>query len=147
MIKLNYNKINMLSTEFKNKLTLCYLCKDDNDIFFEYIYRSILEKKSLEKIAYEYLILSNYNGQCKTSIICGFFDAYYKYINNKEYNSLDALYLNSRVCNIGQYELLDVNGEFKIIFINIKDLIYELDGKNFFDWLNELAKQDKKNIL
>lgn len=140
-----------------NKISWCISQEDlesaknpdsrSNQNRLETILMSILNNKSLLEIAQEYNIQSNYNNNYLTQTSCGLFDAYIHYKNNKNFDLKGALYLRSRAGTLGTFKIQDGSGNSSMIFLSVREIIREIDGTNFFVWLNKLADEAEKKIL
>ena len=129
-----------------NKLIICKINNKSHE--FYWIYNSICNGDSLEKIATEYLVKKKYSGYCFSDSTCGLFDAYIKYKNKKYFDPLDALYLSNIAGLLVLHKITDeITGEFKnCICFSVDDLIRELDGDGFFKWIESIAFKNNVHI-
>lgn len=129
--------IHKYSNEFYDKLYMCYITGN----FFEstiWIYSYIMQNKSLEEIAQKYINSINCENDPDKLSCWKLFDAFLKFKQNiKSDFNFDK---NSNSGIISYYELLDSNYKFKIIFLTVEDLIKEMDGEYFFNWIDNINK-------
>lgn len=140
MTNIVVSNFSQFSEDFLRKLFLC-LSSEPNEpnSNLGWIFLDILQNKTIEEIARKYIEVDNYNGNCSTSTSSAIFDAFLCYKENRHYEPMDALYLSNRNGSIGSYETYHQNGALQMIFFGAKDLIKELDGEDFFFWLDNLA--------
>lgn len=124
-----------ITENFLNILKLCEVDVEHHKL--HWIYISIIEKKPLIQIATEYLEKSNYDKLGISDPRDNLFDAYIKYKNGLDIDSNDAVYLLDKKGNLDMCVSKDDDGNKKIIFFNVRDLIKELDGNDFFDWVEK----------
>ena len=138
-----------LSPEFNNKLNLCLshnkdICDDSEDEDNNtWILGYIQEKKSLLQIANKYNY--SYDGEYASSTCGGLFDAYIQFKQNRDFDTVAASYLSTRAGVLASSIQYDADKKFiGMIYLTVKDLILELDGTEFFSWLNKLAEEGDK---
>lgn len=124
-----------LSEEFVKKLDICLVKKNSN----EWIWSFIQEGKSLLEIAKHYN--ANYDDdECGKSTTSSLFNAFIHFKENKEFDSITAAHLSNRDGILGHHVIKDDSANFvDLIHFTVVDLIQELDGDEFFIWLNKLA--------
>ena len=126
------NKI--LNTNFVKKMELC---KDNSCLYpFNSIKNSIINGDSLIEITKKYLDTFNY----KQNVCYELFEAFYMFKNNMTLNYKLARYLKHCVGILGSGWYFDENHKFIVVFFSVKDIIKELDGDEFFIWLNDMCK-------
>lgn len=81
----------------------------------------------------------------KDNVCYEIFETFILYKNNIEIDYKIAIYLSNSVGIIGTHWYYDVDINFKIIFLTVKDIINELDGDGYFTWLEKMSR--KKNII
>lgn len=129
------------SQEFTNKLNLCLL--NNQDIEDKWILQFILDNISLLDIAKRYNQDYDYNYSSSTT--SGLFDAFIHFKQGTTFDVVAASYLSSRSGIIARSIQYDENKIFSdILYFTVNDLILELDGPQFFVWLNQLALQGDK---
>jgi hypothetical protein len=129
------------SQEFTNKFNLCLL--HNQDIEDKWISQFILDNISLLDIAIRYNI--DYDFNYASSTTSALFDAYIHFKQGKPFDVVAASYLSSRSGIISRSIQYDANKIFiDILYLTVNDLILELDGTQFFVWLNQLALQGDK---
>jgi hypothetical protein len=133
-----FNKIpKHLSKDFIKKLNLCKNNLDETN--FGWIYYKLLASNSVIEIAYIYLKKSKYNGDYFFDFNSELFNAFCYYKNNSKkyynYNIARYLCLKNGILAINTNSYLINDSIFTIL--TIKDIILELDGNGFINWLNE----------
>jgi len=136
------NIILKYSNDFYNKLYMCYITDNFCDSTI-WIYNFILKNKSLEEISIEYLKKINHNDNINKLTCSKLFDAFIKFKKNQQIDKNDALYLSQNTGIISQYELFDTDYKFKIIYLSVENLIREMDGEEFFHWINNSITTNK----
>lgn len=131
-----------LSEKFVQKVNLCLLAEKNCN---EWIWSFIQERKSLLEIAKHYNV--NYDGEYLKATCCGLFDAYIHFKENKEFDTIAASYLSERSGVLGSFVIKDKYDKFvDMINFTVVDLISELDGEEFFTWLDNLARIGYKTL-
>ena len=131
----------LFSPEFVNKINLCLMDNQDNED--RWILEFIQEKKSLLEIAKHYN--RDYDYEYASSTCGGLFDAYIHFKKGTDFDEVAASYLSTRAGVIGSSIQYDEDKEFVgMIYLTVKDLILDLDGSEFFSWLNKLAEEGDK---
>lgn len=124
-----------ITENFLNILKLCEVDVEHHKL--HWIYISIIEKKPLIQIATEYLEKSKHNKLGTSDPRDNLFDAYIKYKNGLDIDSNDAVHLLDIKGNLDMCVSKDDDGNKKIVLFNVRDLIKELDGNDFFDWVEK----------
>ncbi len=93
-----------------------------------------IKTRSLLDIAVEYLKVSNYNGECRTSTSGGMFNAFICYKLGQKISRADAIYLNGRSGVISYYD--PATGADKDLYV--RATIRSLDGPGFDEWFDNL---------
>jgi hypothetical protein len=129
------------SHEFSTKLNSCLLNNQDDEN--KWILQFILDQKSLLDIAKRFNI--DYDFNYTSSTTSALFDAFIHFKEGKSFDVVAASYLSSRSGIIARSIQYDANKIFiDILYLTVNDLILELDGTQFFVWLNQLALQGDK---
>lgn len=123
------------SIEFNEKLKIC-----SNNEIVQWICRCLTKGMSMLEISKscinQFDLIENY----LEATDIAFFEAFISYKEKKYFDKEEAFYLNSRAGIIGQH--YDAKNK-KMWFFTTKDLIKELDGNEFFIWLNKTASNYK----
>lgn len=129
-----------LTYDFINKMNLCGISNTTNSLYW--IYKAINEGKTLLEIATTYIYNSDYDGNCLTNSTCGLFEAYECFKNGSFFDANDAMYLSSRSGIISSFQNHNTENQLFYISFTFRDLVIQLDGPEFFDWLNNIANFD-----
>lgn len=136
---IKYN--NELNINLKKKIELCNYNSCLSSFYF--IKQCIMNNIPLIEITKKYLeiysdVENNYiSGQKSTCY--ELFEAYYMYKNNIPINYKLARYLKYSAGILGSGFYFDEKYKFVMVFISVKDIIKELDGEQFFIWLNDMC--------
>lgn len=122
------------SNDFVEKINLCKNNLGLNN--YGWIYRYIFLNKPLIDIAKKFLLDAYYN---KENVCYELFCAYYKFKNNISISWKLARYLKYSLGILGTGWYYDNENKFRIIFFTIKDIIKELDGEEFFIWIDKMC--------
>ena len=125
-----------LSPEFYFKAISSGLTDESNE--FNWIWKDILGGKTLSEIAEKFFAHTEWDGDCFTDTSSGILNAYLMYKNGHKIPLEDLRYLRNR-SGVITSKCIDEEENFEPIYHHFTclDLIEELDGTDFFDYLNK----------
>lgn len=124
-----------VSQEFYIKATNSGLTDESND--FNWIWQDIQNGKSLCEICSRFIEFTEWDGDCYTDTSSAILDAFVSFKNKQKIPIEDKKYLRNR-SGVITTKCVDEDDNSEPIYYHFTchDLILELDGSEFFDWLN-----------
>jgi hypothetical protein len=102
----------------------------------DWMYDCMLNHCDPCEIAEKYLDFVEYDGQYLTDTCSALFEIFINFKNGKSCSKQEKEYLSSRAGTL-DCKYISVDGEQKIIIITVLDIIKEMDGPEFIQWLRK----------
>jgi len=122
--------------DFLSKINRCIKPGSSN----HWIVQDIINGSTAFEIATKYLDRSDYDGDFLTSTTDGLLDAFITFKENRSIDPSEAAYLANRAGGLGQCFDDEFEGRINLSIFSVRDLIRELDGSEFDDWLINSGK-------